>query len=85
MLTDKMRVDNIVLYTQDKQIRGSGIILVSPNKLEIELTTTGGERLPDTGTKVFTKRDYWTLEGVIDNDLPFVCRYVSPGDIPDHF
>jgi hypothetical protein len=74
---DKLRVDRAIVTAGDAKLRGQGILRIERDKLEIDLTLVG-RTIPGHG-RVTTKKDLWSMSGVIDGVLPFRCDNVSPG------
>jgi hypothetical protein len=74
---DKLRVDRVVVIAGETKLRGQGILRIEPGTLEIDLTLVG-RTIPDH-SRVTTKKDAWSMSGVIEGVLPFNCDNVSPG------
>lgn len=77
--SDKLRVDDIVLQAAERELRGKGMLVITQDKLELQMTFDPGQDPPRVVGGVFTKRDCWQLSGVIETHLPFKCEFVSPG------
>jgi hypothetical protein len=79
--SDKLRVDEIIINTGSQELHGKGMLRISRKKIEVEVTiskdeTDKGEILPEVRTGIYTKRDRWTLAGLIDDIRP------RPGPLP---
>jgi hypothetical protein len=78
---EKLRVDNVIVNAGPVTLRGRGVLVIQPEKhLRIELTLRG-RAAPPTHNRVITKKDAWSLTGIIDKHLRFHCDNVSPGGI----
>ncbi len=76
---EKLRVDNVIVNAGPITLRGRGVLVIQPEKhLRIELTLRG-RAAPPTHNRVITKKDAWSLTGIIDEHLRFRCDNVSPG------
>src|ERR1039457_103087 len=81
--SDKLRVDEIIINTGSQELHGKGMLCISRKKIEVEVTiskdgTNKEEKLPEVRTGIYTKRDSWTLAGLIEDTLQFKCEHVSP-------
>ncbi len=76
---EKLRVDNIVLNTGEREVHGKGMLRIGREEIRLDMTLDAGENAPPRQTGVFTKSDYWKLIGVIEDNLQFKCDYVSGG------
>src|SRR5450759_1684904 len=76
---EKLRVDNIVLNTGERELHGKGMMRINREEIKLEMTLDGNEHAPQRETGVFTKSDYWKLVGVIEDTLQFKCDFVSGG------
>jgi hypothetical protein len=92
--SDKLRVDEIIINTGSQELHGKGMLCISRKKIEVEVTiskgeTNKGEKLPEIRTGIYTKRDHWTLAGLIEDTLQFKCnvgpignrQWLWPGNI----
>ena len=76
---EKLRVDDVVVNAGSVKLRGRGILRVEQEKpLRIDLTLSG-RNAPPSHRKVTTKKDFWSLSGMIDSHLRFRCDNVSSG------
>jgi len=66
---EKLRVDDVVVNAGSVKLRGRGILRVEQEKpLRIDLTLSG-RNAPPSHRKVTTKKDFWSLSGMIDSHL----------------
>jgi hypothetical protein len=76
---EKLRVDDVVVNAGSVKLRGRGILQVEQEKpLRIDLTLSG-RNAPPSHSRVTTKKDFWSLSGIINGHLRFQCDNVSPG------
>jgi hypothetical protein len=75
---DKLRVDDVVFNTGSEEFHGKGLMRIGRKRIDVELTINKGEIVPELKTGIYTKRDYWKLTGVIEDQLQFQCDYVGP-------
>src|ERR1017187_3507908 len=78
--SDKLRVDELVLNTGQQQFRGKGMLRVSQERIEIDMILDPGQQAPPMRSGVFSKSDYWKMNGIIEDYLPFRCDYVGGED-----
>ena len=76
--SEKLRVDEIVINTGSQQLHGKGMIRISRERVELDVTINEGEMLPEFHTRIYTKRDSWKLTGLIEDQLQFKCDHVRP-------
>jgi hypothetical protein len=76
--SDKLRVDNVVFNTGSDEFHGKELMRISQGNIDVELTIKEGENVPGVNTGIYTKRDYWKLAGIIEDELQFKCDYVGP-------
>ena len=76
--SDKLRVDDVVFNTGSEEFHGKGLMRICRDSIDVDLTINEGEKVPDLKTGIFTKRDYWKLTGIIEDQLQFKCDYVGP-------
>ena len=76
--SEKLRVDEIVINTGSQQLHGKGMIRISRERVELDVTINEGEMLPEFHTGIYTKRDSWKLTGLIEDQLQFKCDHVGP-------
>lgn len=74
---EKLRVDDIVLNTGERELHGKGMLRISRDEIKLDMTMAAGEHAPSRETGVFTVSDYWKVSGVIEDTLQFKCDYVS--------
>lgn len=77
---DKLRVDKIVLNTGVAVHQGKGTLHVMPEELKLHMTLETGPSPEMKQTGIYTKSDHWTMEGIIEDVLPFRCDNVFEGD-----
>src|SRR5215813_3296661 len=75
---DKLRVDSIVVQTGENDFHGKGMLKISEDDIELQMTLNPGEKAPESHSGVFTKKDCWKLSGVIEDQIEFRCDYVWP-------
>ncbi len=76
---DKLRLDRLVLTTPERQLTGKGMLRIENEKLHIDMTLDEGMVPPNPiGAGVVSSKDFWKMEGLIENNLPFRCNY-GPG------
>ena len=78
--SDKLRVDRIVLVdaNNENKFTGKGLLRISATTFEIDFTGRGKGWPPQRSTNVVTEKDYWTMSGVIEDQLHFSCNLVNP-------
>jgi len=76
--SEKLRVDEIIINTGSQELHGKGMLRVSRERIELDITLNKGDRLPDFQTGIYTKRDNWKLTGLIEDQLQFKCDHVGP-------
>jgi len=59
------------------------MLWISRKRIEAEVTiskheTNKGEKLPEARTGIYTKKDRWTLAGLIEDTLQFKCEHIGP-------
>jgi hypothetical protein len=71
-------VDKVAIRDAQKALRfrGSGLLRVTTDHLEIDLALRG--TAPPILKRVLTEKDYWTLNGVINGELPFSSGFITP-------
>jgi hypothetical protein len=62
--SDKLRVDDVVFNTGSEEFHGKGLIRISRESIDVDLTINKGEKVPEVKTGIYTKRDYWKLTGI---------------------
>jgi len=82
--SDKLRVDKIVLDTNDIQYTGKGMLHVSPESLRLEMVVDEGRFPAMKATGVYTKSEKWKISGVIEDLIPFKCDNIVGGDYSFH-
>jgi hypothetical protein len=70
---DKLRVDDVVVSTGEGEAHGKGMLCISRERIEINITLNVGQTLPEVHSGVYTKRDCWKLTGTIEDELSFCC------------
>jgi hypothetical protein len=73
---DKLRVDNIILDTGEQEFHGKGILRLSTEQIQLDMSFDAGQTPPTRRTGVFTKSEYWKLHAVVEDSLRFKCDYV---------
>jgi hypothetical protein len=76
--SEKLRVDEIVINTGSQELHGKGMLRISRERIELDVTISLGETLPEFHTGIYTKRDSWKLTGLIEDQLQFKCDHVGP-------
>jgi hypothetical protein len=76
--SEKLRVDEVVINTGSQELHGKGMLRISRERIELDLTINTGEMLPEFHTGIYTKRDSWKLAGLIEDQLRFKCDHVGP-------
>src|ERR1035441_9315107 len=76
--SDRLRVDDIILNTGEKELHGKGMLRITRKRIELDMRLDAGERLPVARSGIFTRRDSWKLSGIIEYDLGFKCENVGP-------
>jgi hypothetical protein len=72
----KFRVEKVVIDAGSSKIRGKGLLIVSSEDFELEMTVAPNA-VPRRDKIVWTERDFWHLTGVIEDDLMFRAEHVS--------
>ncbi len=75
----RLRADDLVLNLGDRQIHGTGMLIVSADRIVVEMTLATGEQVPPSRSGAFTNSDCWKLTGTIEHHLDFRCDYTGPG------
>src|ERR1039458_6981152 len=81
--SDRLRVDDIVLNTGQKELHGKGMLRITQQRMELDMRLDAPERLPEARSGIFTSRDTWKLRGIIEYDLEFRCENVGPCESGD--
>jgi len=76
--SEKLRVDEIIINTGGQELHGKGMLRISRERIELEVTISEGEALPEFHTGIYTKRDSWRLSGLVEDQLQFKCEHVGP-------
>jgi len=76
--SEKLRVDGIVINTGSKELHGKGMLHISRKRIELDVTISEGDLLPEFKTGIYTKRDSWKLTGIIEDQLHFKCDHIGP-------
>jgi hypothetical protein len=71
--SDKLRVDDVVVTTNEGESHGKGMLQISRERLELDMTLNVGDTLPEVRCGNYTKRDRWKLTGVLEDELRFRC------------
>ena len=74
---DKLRVDEVVINTGSQELHGKGMLTISRDRIEVEVTVDKGETIPEARTGIFTKRDNWHVSGLIEDQLQFKCEWAK--------
>jgi hypothetical protein len=82
---DKLRVDRIVVQADERDFQGKGMLKITEENIELQMTLDPGEKAPESRSGVFTKKDCWKLRGVIEDQIEFRCDYVGPGGSQSSF
>jgi hypothetical protein len=77
---DKLRVDDIVVNTGKGESHGKGMLRISREGMEIDITLNVGQTLPEARSGIYTKRDCWKLTGILEDELSFTCEVGPVGD-----
>jgi hypothetical protein len=72
------RVDDVTVCFADGEISGSGELEFSHDHFSLDLLLPEGVIAPDMRSGVLTKKDFGSLQGVIDHDLPFRIKNLPP-------
>jgi hypothetical protein len=75
--SDKLRVDEVVINTGSQELHGKGMLKISRNGIEVEVTVDKGETIPEPRMGIFTKRDNWKVTGLIEDQLQFKCEWAK--------
>jgi hypothetical protein len=76
--SEKLRVDEIVINTGNQEMHGKGMLHISRERIELDVTINQGETLPEFQTGIYTKKDSWKMTGLIEDQLQFKCDHVGP-------
>jgi hypothetical protein len=76
--SEKLRIDEVIINTGSKELRGKGILQISHKKISVNVTLEEGGQLPQMSTGIYTKKDSWKITGLIEDTLRFKCENVGP-------
>lgn len=74
--SDKLRVDELVLFAAGKELHGKGMLRILEDDIELDMTLAADEIAPPLTVGFFTAKDAWTLKGLIEDHLGFECKQV---------
>ncbi len=80
-----IRVSNAVLRAEGCQIRGHGLLKITRKRLALHLEVNSKTAMPKSQKTIWKAEDFWSLSGVIEGDLRFSCKRVSPGRRTEHW
>jgi len=78
--SDKLRVDDIVVSTGEGEWHGKGMLRISRQGIEIDITLNIGQTLPEAHSGIYTKRDCWKVTGILEDELRFWCNVGPVGN-----
>ena len=78
--SDKLRVDRIILSTGNGEVRGKGMMHVTKDQIVLHVTVEDPSRLPTLSTGYFSIKDFWRVEGVIEDHLEFTGSVAPAGN-----
>ena len=70
---DKLRIDDVVMNSGQQQFHGKGMMKITHERIEIDVTPVEVESIPEPQMGIFTAKDSWTVTGLIEDQLKFVC------------
>jgi hypothetical protein len=70
----KFRADNIVVATGTEELSGKGLLHVEDGHFQLLLTLSGSAPAPEGKTGVVTNADFWTVRGLIEDEIEFQMR-----------
>ncbi len=76
----EFRVDDIEISFGDTSLSGSGILEFAHRKFRLRVRLPDGISAPAAIEGVFTSKDFGTLKGTIEHDLPFRINKLPPHD-----
>ena len=76
--SDKLRIDDVVIKTDAQIFRGKGMLQITQQRIEATVAFGEGQSGPKFSAGVYTKRDAWTLTGLIEDNLQFQYHNVGP-------
>jgi hypothetical protein len=79
----KVRVTKVVLNAEGRKVRGNGLIEITPAQLALRLEVNPKTVMPKSQKNIWGPTDFWSLTGMIENDLRFKCDRVSPSGRTD--
>ncbi len=65
-----LSVGQIVIVTESGDFTGSGKLRLQDDRIELDVTLTGGQELPMIGGTIMRDR-FWKIGGVIEDQVPF--------------
>src|SRR5438034_4747951 len=80
-----VRVSNAVLRAEGFQIRGQGLLKITPERLALHFEPSSKTAMPRRQKSIWSAKDFWSLSGTIERDLRFSCDRVWPGQRTDHW
>lgn len=81
----RMRVTRLVLLAEGERAYGKGILELDNGRMSLTFEPTRNSRFPQPQRDVWKAADCWRLSGVIENDLRFKSRSVTPRGHSDSF
>jgi len=75
----KFRADNVVVATGAEELHGKGVLQVTDGHFELLLTMSGATVAPEGKTGIVTNSDFWTIGGLIDEEIEFQMRSLPDG------
>src|SRR5436190_4869522 len=81
----KLRGTNDLLNAEGTKVRGQGLLEITPKRLALHLEINPKTGMPKRRKNIWGLGDFWSLSGVIEDDLPFSCDRVSPGRRTDRW
>src|SRR5580704_9887779 len=71
----KFRADNVVITANNNdKMTGSGAVEVNSNRFKISVTLPSDAHPPAMTAGVKLRKDFWAVQGVIENEFGFVAR-----------
>jgi len=75
----QFRADNIVISTETGELHAKGVVEVAKGRFNIRVTLTDPDPPPEVPQGIKTRKDFWTVQGVIEDEIPFSVRVLPSG------
>ena len=74
----RIRVDEVKIITPQRELTGRGVLVAQERRFEFTVTLPDGMEPPELRAGIFTKKDFWKMTGVIEDELSFFISALPP-------